>query len=290
MTHNEARELLEGAALEAGGIDRLIAGDTPEAAALAGHLAACPECTEEFDRLRRSATILRAVIATQPPDDLKERTLAFVAAVGRPRGALAGAGAAAPAPAVAQPLEAPAPTPIRLREARARRRGPLGWLAATAALVVLSVGATAAVVQSQANTAGRQASLEIAGLAKVAQWTTHLNALPGVQHVVLAGRTAPDGRLPVGSIVFSPLTHQVVIVADGIAVPPPGSEYGCWVEIAGVRQRLGKMYVGEDLGYWVGTADVLAHVPVGSVFGISLGDAGVTGPTEPILLGTLNTT
>src|SRR5437667_1044378 len=101
MTDDEARELLAGAAVEPGGMERLIAGDTPDAAALAGHLAACPECTEEFDRLRRSATVLRAVIATQPPDDLKERTLAFVAAVGRPRGAAAGAAAAALSPAVA---------------------------------------------------------------------------------------------------------------------------------------------------------------------------------------------
>ena len=86
MDHAEARELLDLAAVEPGGLDRLVAGDTLAATALAGHLAGCEECTEEFTRLRRASPILREVIASQPPAELKERTLAFVAAVGRPRG------------------------------------------------------------------------------------------------------------------------------------------------------------------------------------------------------------
>ena len=87
MDHAEARELLDIAAVEPGGLDRLVAGDTPAATALAGHLAGCPDCSEEFSRLRVSATVLRDVIATQPPAELRARTLAFVAAVGRPRAA-----------------------------------------------------------------------------------------------------------------------------------------------------------------------------------------------------------
>jgi len=42
MEHAEARELLEIAAVEPGGFARLVAGDTPDAVALAGHLAGCP--------------------------------------------------------------------------------------------------------------------------------------------------------------------------------------------------------------------------------------------------------
>ena len=51
MDHAEARELLEIAAVEPGGLARLMAGDTAEAAALAGHLAGCDECTQEMARL-----------------------------------------------------------------------------------------------------------------------------------------------------------------------------------------------------------------------------------------------
>jgi len=63
MDHAEARELLDLAAVEPGGLDRLVAGDTSTATALAGHLAGCPDCTEEFSRLRRTAAILRDVSA-----------------------------------------------------------------------------------------------------------------------------------------------------------------------------------------------------------------------------------
>ena len=59
MEHREARELLELAAVEPTGLDRLAAGDTPDAGAVASHLAGCPGCTAEFERLRRTAPLLR---------------------------------------------------------------------------------------------------------------------------------------------------------------------------------------------------------------------------------------
>ena len=45
MDHNEVRELLEDAAVEPGGLERLMAGDTPTAVLVAGHLAGCADCT-----------------------------------------------------------------------------------------------------------------------------------------------------------------------------------------------------------------------------------------------------
>src|SRR5688500_17859121 len=86
MEHVEALELLELAAVEPGGFERLMAGDTSEAAALAGHVAGCPDCTAEMERLRRAAIVIRDALRTVPPADLRDRTLAYVAAVGRPRG------------------------------------------------------------------------------------------------------------------------------------------------------------------------------------------------------------
>ena len=83
MEHAEARELLEIAALEPGGFDRLAAGDTADAAALAGHIAGCTECAAELERLRRASAVIREAVRTVPPADLRDRTLAYVAAVGR---------------------------------------------------------------------------------------------------------------------------------------------------------------------------------------------------------------
>ena len=87
MDHSEVRELLEDAAIEPGGLERLMAGDTPTASIVAGHLAGCVDCAEELERLRRSVGLIRPTVRSVPPPELKERTLASVAALGRPRGA-----------------------------------------------------------------------------------------------------------------------------------------------------------------------------------------------------------
>ena len=82
MDHDETREQLELAALEPGGLERLMAGDTPVAQAVAGHLAGCPACTEELVRLRRSAAVIGTGLREMPPADLRARTLAAVRAEG----------------------------------------------------------------------------------------------------------------------------------------------------------------------------------------------------------------
>src|SRR6185295_16671921 len=51
----EVGERMGLAALEPEGLDRLMAGDTLDAAAVATHLAGCPACREELGRLRRTA-------------------------------------------------------------------------------------------------------------------------------------------------------------------------------------------------------------------------------------------
>ena len=104
MDHDEVREQLELAATEPAGIDRLMAGDTPLAAAMAAHLAGCSSCTDELDRLRRAAIIIGDAVRTTPPPELRERTLAFVREVGRIRD---------PAPEVALAPVAPAGEPPR---------------------------------------------------------------------------------------------------------------------------------------------------------------------------------
>src|SRR3954463_16550537 len=121
MEHAEAREILEFAAVEPNGLARLMAGDTPEAGLLASHLAGCDDCTAEMARLRREAGILRGVMRTTPPADLKDRTLELVRAVGRDR---SGRPAATSAGAVAASvlLVRPAPLPASTARAASRRR------------------------------------------------------------------------------------------------------------------------------------------------------------------------
>src|SRR6476660_6466337 len=86
MDHDDVLEQIELAAVEPGGLERLMAGDTPAAAAVVGHLAGCERCAEELRRLSRAAPLLRDIVRTTPPADLRARTLAFVKEHGRPRG------------------------------------------------------------------------------------------------------------------------------------------------------------------------------------------------------------
>src|SRR5215210_3364407 len=139
MDHAEAREILELAAVEPDGIARLMAGDTPEAGRLAGHLAACDECTAEMMRLRREAGILRGVLRTTPPPDLKERTLALVREVGRDRSAVASA-----ARAGATAATAGAPASAATANAATARPGTAGAGTADAATAPVVPPAVAA--------------------------------------------------------------------------------------------------------------------------------------------------
>ena len=125
MDHNEVREILEDAAIEPGGLERLMAGDTPTASIVAGHLAGCPDCAEELERLRRTVGLIAPAVRAVPPPELRERTLAFVAAVGRPRGgAAAGSADRASAPAGVPALGRSGPIPTCPTAARPRHPRP----------------------------------------------------------------------------------------------------------------------------------------------------------------------
>ncbi len=134
MECSEVREILEIATVEPGGFDRLTAGDTPEAATVAGHLAACPACAEELARLHRADSILRPILATMPSFELRARVLDQVRAVGRDRGT---AQAAAPTVVDADPGQpvgaVPAVgEPVAAASVAAAAAGPAGGAAAEA--------------------------------------------------------------------------------------------------------------------------------------------------------------
>ncbi len=275
MTHEEALELLELAAAEPEGFERLAAGDRPEAAALAGHLAGCPSCRAEHDALRRLAVVLRTVLSELPADDLRERTLATVAALGRERPA-----SGAPEPATVEPAAAGAAPALPARSSSGRRPG-LVRAVGLAAAILLAVGAGFMVGAQTRDGDLRRQALVVGALERLAATSLAVAGAPDARTVALA---APDGRAE-GRILFSATTRQLVVIARGLAPPPAGREYRCWVEIGGARTAVGRMVFAASLAYWAGPAEVLAPPAAPTGFGISLVEAGTTEPGEPVLEG-----
>lgn len=279
MDHDAVREVLELATAEPDGLDRLMAGDTPAAQAVAGHLAGCAECTLELDRLRRLGALVRDTVATTPSPDLRDRTLAFVRLHGVPRGpALATAPGPAEVPAVAV-----AARPITGLRRAGRGRSMAAWAASVAAAVLLSVVATTAIVGARLDDRLAAQDSAIADLATVTTATLHVTAEPDVARIGLAG---PMGSGTTGTLVFSPSTTQLVVVADGLTIPAAGMEYRCWVAVDGKRQGIGKMFFGGGLAYWVGPSPAVAGLEGEATFGVSLvaADGGVVDP-DPVLTG-----
>jgi hypothetical protein len=284
MDHAEAREVLEVAAVEPGGLARLMAGDTPEAAALAGHLAGCDECTQEMARLRRVAGIVRGVVRTTPPPELREQTLAYVRAVGRQRSGATGtlAAASAGAGAVASPALGQVTTtaPASVREPATQRARRWRGLAAVAAVVALAAAGTGfAYIQ------GQQQADAARDLATVTTWTVRVSAEPDARRVALAATGASSER---GLLIFSPATRELVVVATGLTEPPAGQEFRCWVESGGVRQGVGRMFFGGGVSYWVGPVAAVAGLSGHATFGVSLVDLSGSGAAgRPVLVGAL---
>jgi hypothetical protein len=283
MDHSEVRELLEDAAIEPGGLERLMAGDTPTASIVAGHLAGCADCTEELERLRRSVGLIRPEVQLVPPPELKERTLAFVAALGRPRGAEP---AADPAPAKAAaadaapiaPVEPSAPTSIAARGRPSR----LGWIASLAAALIVAVGGTTLVLNANHAATTQALANEVDAIGDVARWTLRVDAQPDVRRIELASAT---GTTTTGSLVYSPSSTELVVVAEHLAPATAGHEYRCWVDVDGKRTGIGKMFFGGELAYWVGDVKFVAGLPPDAKFGVSLVDLVSTdAPGEVVLV------
>jgi len=290
MEHAEALEQIEIAAAEPDGLERLMAGDTPEGAAVAGHLAGCPACMAELAAIRRVAALAREVIVSEPDPALRDRTLAFVRSMGVDRSA--SAGAATPAEPVVRgapsaPVVAPAPAPVSPTAPAAfplaaRRRRLLAPLAAIAASLLL-VGVLGYAAGGGFGPSAGEYESEVAVLQEATQTSMRIGSQPDAESVALA---STNGGAATGTLLFSPSTGELVMVADGLAPLPAGAEYGCWVEVDGERRRIGVMYSGGGMWAWSGTSDQLAALPPGAVFGVSLVPAD-GGAAQPLLTGSL---
>jgi hypothetical protein len=272
MDHDDALEQIELAAVEPGGLDRLTAGDTAMAAAVVGHLAGCERCSEEVRRLSRAAPLLRDVVRTTPPADLRDRTLAYVREHGRARGGT---------PTTADTAAETEPAVAHVSEGGARRRIP-AWAAAAAAAIVLVVGSVAFI-------AGRadvdRYGSAVAALEKVNQATLDISADPDARRIALASTSdAPTA----GTLLYSPSTTKLVVVASDLGTPPSGKEYRCWVVVDGVRHNVGRMFFADELAFWVGETPEVSDLPDGTTFGVSLADVGGASlDADPVIVGEL---
>ncbi len=291
MDHAEARELLETAAVEPGGFDRLIAGDTIDAAALAGHVAGCPDCAGEMESLRRESALVRNAVRSMPAPDLRDRTLAFVAAVGRPRPALAAGAANERGSVVPFDIGPAPPTPNAaaldsVRAGRATGAGRVGlWAASLVAAVLVAIVGTALVVGQPRDDAAPD---QVAALSRVAVWSLRINGEPDARQVELAATDAASGPTS-ATLLFSPGTRELVVLAEGLTQPPAGQEYRCWMEIDTERTRVGRMFFAGELALWVGDVPALGELGADEVtFGVTLVPAaGDSVDGDPVLHGEL---
>jgi hypothetical protein len=280
MDHDDALEALQLAAAEPGGLERMMAGDTPPAAALVGHLAGCDACSTELERLRRGVPLLRDVVRTTPSPELRERTLAFVRERGVPRPVSA-------APADASTTREPVAIPVAARDpvAVSRRPSLLPWVASIAAAVVLSVIASSLIIGARVDEQLAAQDRAIAGLEAVTSATLAITAEPDAARVALS---STDGSPTSGSLLFSPSTTELVVVADGLTEPPSGQEYRCWLLLDGTRVDVGRMFFADELAFWAGDTPEVATASDGTTFGVSL--TQVDAPSldaEPVIVGEL---
>jgi hypothetical protein len=257
MDHTEALERLELAAVEPGGLDRLANAHDPEAAALFAHVRSCDECSAELESLRDSAPVISGAMKMTPSADLRDRTLAHVRDMGRPRQSRGEA--------------------RDLSDAMKRHWWlPERWAAASlAAAILISVVATGWIVASrfdarltEANAAISQQQSAIEGLAELSDWTLRLTADPNAVRYRLLPPAGDDSS---GTVLYSPETGEMVMVATGLTPPSSGKDYRCWVELDGERQAIGKLFFAGDLGYWVGDVEEVVNASE-SVIGVTLVD------------------
>ena len=295
MEHAEVLELIELAAIEPDGLERLAAGDTPEAALVAGHLAGCAACAAELASIARTSAVARDAILELPDPALRARTLAFVREVGVDRSARRTTviEASPEADAAVPVVEPPAPAPavdvavpaapaalapdavVPLRAARSRTP----WWAAAGVAAVLVAGVAGFAAGGAVKPGGPDDAPAVAMAA--AQTTMHIAEQPDAVHLALA---PTSGGMAKGTVLYSATTQELSMAVSGLAAVPSGAEYACWVEQNGQRKRIGVLYVEGHDGTWAGIVADLAALPPGAAFGVSLVPAG-DGTGTPILRG-----
>ncbi len=278
MDHADVRELLELAAVEPGGIERLLDDGSREGAALREHLSGCDACRAELEPLKRSVAYIRDAVQLAPSTDLRDRTLEFVERYGRAR----------PADQSDQQTEIAklARAGDRRMFQRMRWQSPVkaatfvAGVAASALIAGLVTWGAVSARLTAADAAIAEQRSTIAGLGIIADWTLRLSGDPAASHIKLE---AADGGTQGGTVLLAGDRNELVIVASGLPVPAAGQEYRCWVETSGERVAIGRMYRAGELAYWVGELDQ-AVTDDQLTLGVTLVDAASGGLIGDVVL------
>jgi hypothetical protein len=283
MDHADALERIELAAAEPEGIDRLMAGDTPDAALVAGHLAGCPSCMVSLAAIRRSAALVAEAIREAPDPALRERTLEFVRAVGRPREQRRSG--TVEASVVGAPLAEPPADVSEAAVPAAARRGfaaPISWAASLVAVAILAATVTFAAVGLDRDQQLAGQADDLAALARTTALSMKVEAEPDGAKVLL---TAGDGSAD-GVVLFAPASGDVVVMVNGLPPAPEGSVWLAWWERDGGRQPIGPLRHAGDLAAWAGSVDGMRSTGKPTRFGVSLvASASWTPAASPLLEG-----
>jgi len=169
--------------------------------------------------------------------------------------------------------------------ARAPRLGASrAWVLASAASLIIAVAGVAGWWSASSRLAGEEAG--VATLANVTATAARVAAQPDAQVVELGAAATGSGPAK-GEVMLSPGSHEVVVIAEGLAEPAAGMEYRCWVEVDGARTTIGKMYLYAGLATWAGWSAALDGVRPGVRFGVSLAGGDPDAAGEPLLTGEL---
>jgi hypothetical protein len=160
----------------------------------------------------------------------------------------------------------------------------LPWVASLAAIIALVLAATSLLAVQRTSQQIADQARAIGGLEAVTSATLEITGEPDAERVALAASDADTS----GSLLFSPTTTKLVVVVTGLDRPPAGKEYRCWVDVAGKRENVGRMFFAEDLAFWVGDTPAVSDVGPGTTFGVSLAELdSSTIDAPPVLVGEL---
>jgi hypothetical protein len=251
MDHAEVLDRLEAAFLTPGGLPALHVDRSDEATSLRAHLATCWECAVEHRAWEVAGFAMDANVpeTLRAPSGARERTLAAVATTGVAR--------AASAPmrpptdlrlSTSAPIEPAALVPPG-RVATPRPR-VLAIAAAFAAAIFLA-GAVLGGPLGLVSQEGPDTSVADARVAAVASAVDRVLQQPEHMIVALVDAAGVSG----GSVLFDPMSRELVVVSQALEVIPEGREYGCFLEREGQRIRVGRLQVVGDAAYWMGPMD-----------------------------------
>jgi hypothetical protein len=223
-------------------------------------------------RIRIAAGVIRSVVRATPPPDLRDRTLRYVASLGRDR--------AAESATTETSTASREPGTLSALPVRSRRRLPV-LAAAIAAVLVVAVAGTALVAGNQREAELAARNQTIGALEQVMTWSMRVSGEPDAEIVDLA---ATDGSSSGGRLLFSPSSRELVVMAHGLERPQAGREFRCWVEMDGRRYRVGRMFFADDLAFWVGPVEEVSRLPADATFGVTLVDAAGDSLDGPAVL------